>query len=118
MPAGSGYTSKLQKFMAMFSTKGSYNVEVSFSVDGAGYVTYLADLSGPTASYWGDGVSYWGDGTSSWGAGIDTVKNYNWRSVDNIKGKTIKPRIRNRNASEPHTFNGFRLVFNNNKKQQ
>jgi hypothetical protein len=118
MPAGIGFTSKMQKFMAMFSTEASYNVEVSFSVDGAGYVTYFADLSGPAGSYWGDGVSAWGDGASVWGAGNSEVKNYFWKSVDNIKGKAIKPRIRNRNSNNPHTFNGFRFIFNKQAKQQ
>lgn len=116
MPAGAGYTSKLQKFMAMFSTDGSYNVEVGFAVDGLDPTTYLVDLTGSTSALWDNG-ELWDNGVL-WDAGQDTTKNFTWRSVDDIRGKTIKPRIRNRGASQPHTFNGFRFIFNSNKKQQ
>lgn len=116
MPAGAGYTSKLQKFMSMFSTQGSYNVEVGFSVDGLDPVTYLVDLTGSTVALWDNG-ELWDNGVL-WDAGQDTTKNFTWRSVDDIRGKTIKPRIRNRGANQPHTFNGFRFIFNSNKKQQ
>lgn len=116
MPAGAGYTAKLQKFMAMFSTSGSYSVEVGFAVDGLDPVIYLVDLTGTTSALWDNGVLW--DNGELWDAGSSTVKNFAWVSVNDIKGKTIKPRIRSRNANEPHTFNGFRLVFNSNKKQQ
>ncbi|MCL4419961.1 hypothetical protein M1146_07780 [Patescibacteria group bacterium] len=82
MLGGMGNFIKLQRFMSLFSTVGSYNIEIGFNNgETNNFINYLVDLSGSGSAVWGS--FSWADGTV-WGGNV--AKNYSWENVSSIRG--------------------------------
>lgn len=101
---------KMIKFQSIFSQIGSYYVEVGFEVSGftGTFKTFLVNLN-PTGAggKWDDNVSKWDDGITVWDG--TPSRSLAWTDIGGPVNRTLKLRVRNRNANQQFEFN--KIIF-------
>lgn len=97
---------KLVKFQSIFSQIGNYFVElgIELSTYSGNFQTFLVNLN-PTGSggKWDDNVSKWDDGVTVWDG--TPSRSLSWTDIGSFVNRTLKVRIRNRNANNQFEFN-------------
>lgn len=101
--AADGREFQMRRFQTIFSTVGDYNAEVGFSAgEFSSFDNYLVDLSVESGVAYGDDDAIYGSGVEY--GGVQT-RNYDWTDVDSFEGRTLKQRVRNRNANQQIEWN-------------
>lgn len=104
-----GIDVQIHRFESIFSTIGSYNVEVGFTNSGLSSLTnYLINLAGNTGAKYDNSQTY--DSGVKYDSQAEDRK-YIWKEVDTFVGRTIKQRVRNRNANEQFEYNKTILII-------
>lgn len=106
---------QLRRFQSIFSTVGSYSMEVGFATGGfSTFENYLIDLTGNTGAVY-DSTNKYDDG-SKYDSATENRK-YNWKEVSSFIGRVVKVRIRNRNANQQFEFNRLTLIISKHLRQ-
>lgn len=105
-----GKECKITKFQSIFSQIGNYFVEIGIELSTlAGiFQTYLVNLNpNGVGGKWDDNVSKWDDGVTVWDG--TPSRSLGWTDIGAFVNRTIKIRIRNRNANNQFEFNKIYL---------